>query len=185
MAWGGLHGLMLLVQQRFSAAVTGKRVAECLSRGLGYAVCWALTFGGVVFGWVVFRSDTIGTALRLWKGMLGLNGVTLAERHLPLVSHFGFDPTSFGITNGVLIVNPTLEVVAWVGGLLAVSVLWPNSQQFIGSDLLGGRAVPPLPKWMSGLQWRPTLAWGLLTATVATLAVLHITRLSEFLYFQF
>ena len=184
-AWGGLHGLMLLVQQRFSAAIARTRVAECLSRGVGYAVCWALTFSGVVFGWVLFRSDTLGTALRLWKGMLGLNGVTLEERHLSFVSRFGIDPVNFSISRGQLIVNPTLEVAAWIVGLLAVSVMLPNSQQFIGSKFGVWRAVTPLPRCIGAFQWRPTLAWGLATAAIAIAAVLHITRLSEFLYFQF
>jgi len=35
------------------------------------------------------------------------------------------------------------------------------------------------------LEWRPTKAWAIFTAIVFTLAVLGLTRVSEFLYFQF
>ena len=184
-AWGGLHGLMLLVQQRFSAVVRGTRVAAWLAHGMGRAACWALTFGGVVFGWVLFRAESFESAMRLWKGMLGLNGVALMDRHIGLLSRFGLDPTTFGLSTRQLILTPTLEVFAWVFGLVAIAVLLPNSQQLVGlAPIAGARSAPP-PAWLGRWQWRPSLPWALATTAVAIVSVLHVTQLSEFLYFQF
>ena len=39
---------------------------------------WALTFLCVMIAWVVFRADSVATAMQLYRGMLGLNGAPFA-----------------------------------------------------------------------------------------------------------
>ena len=64
LVWGALHGLFLVLQQRF---------------GGGRAAWWArpLTFGAVLLAWVPFRAPDLGSALDLWAGMAGLHGMGL------------------------------------------------------------------------------------------------------------
>ena len=172
-AWGGLHGFFLLIHQRFSAAVSGTRVAAVLGRGPGLVACWALTFLGVVFGWVLFRADSFTSAMSLWKGMVGLNGVALPERYVAALARVGLE-----FSARPLILNPTTEVLAWILGLIAIAALLPNSQQLV-------RLTPPMPAWARWLEWRPSLPWALGTSCVAVTVVLHLTQVSEFLYFKF
>ena len=185
-AWGGLHGLYLLIHQRFSKATKGTRLAAALSRRSGLATCWALTFFAVVFGWVLFRAESFASAMRLWKGMLGLNGIALPDRHLAALGHLGLNPSAFGLSADPLILNPALEVLVWIFGLVAIAVLLPNSQQLIGlAPVEGARPGPPMPAWARWAQWRPSMPWALVTSCVAVVVVLHLTQVSEFLYFKF
>jgi alginate O-acetyltransferase complex protein AlgI len=64
LAWGTLHGLYLIVQQRL---------------GGGGPVWWArpLTFVAVLLAWVPFRAPDLATALDVWAGMAGLHGMGL------------------------------------------------------------------------------------------------------------
>jgi alginate O-acetyltransferase complex protein AlgI len=43
----------------------------------------------VIFGWVLFRADTIASAMNMWKSMLGFNTVSIAD---PLLSAQIFTP---------------------------------------------------------------------------------------------
>ncbi|MEI7463447.1 MAG: MBOAT family protein [Candidatus Taylorbacteria bacterium] len=69
--WGGMHGVFLAVNQLWRSMT-----AERIRYGkLGSFLSWALTFGCVCVAWVLFRSDTFSTALAVYKGMFGLNGI--------------------------------------------------------------------------------------------------------------
>lgn len=185
-AWGGLHGFLLLVHQRFSAVVKGTSFARALSSGVGRVVCWALTFSSVVFGWVLFRAESFDSAMRLWKGMLGLNGIVFPERHLAIISRLGLDPAALNFSSGPLIVNPEFSVLVWIFGLVAIAALMPNSQQIVGlAPIEGTRPGSPIPAWARWAQWRPSVPWALATSGVAVVVVLHLTQVSEFLYFKF
>ena len=63
-AWGGWHGLLLALHR--------------LYRARGGPMPWAaghvLTLLAVVLGWVVFRAESFGEALRMYSGMVGLHG---------------------------------------------------------------------------------------------------------------
>ena len=176
-AWGGLHGFYLLVHQRFSAVIAGTRLAAGLRRGVGRVACCALTLLSVVFGWVLFRADSFASAMSLWKGMAGMNGIALPDRHLTTLARLGLDPTALGLSATPLILNPTVVVLAWILGLVAIAVLLPNSQQIV--------RLAPIPAWARWAEWRPSMPWAFATSCVAVMAVLHLTQVSEFLYFKF
>ncbi len=58
--WGGLHGLYLCVNHFWSA----------IQRPLPRFMAWGLTFVAVIFAWVVFRAETLESALLIWRAML-------------------------------------------------------------------------------------------------------------------
>ena len=135
---------------------------------------------------MLFRAESFDSAMRLWKGMLGLNGLTLPDRHLAALTRFGFDPAAFGASASPLILNPSVLAFVWVFGLVAIAVLLPNSQQLVGlATLPGTHPTPPLPAWARGVKWRPSLPWALAASGVAVAALLNFTQMSEFLYFKF
>ena len=67
--WGGLHGLGLVVNHFW-----GK-----YGFSLPQPFCWVLTLIFVVFGWVMFRADNMGTAVSIIKSMVGVNGLSFNQ----------------------------------------------------------------------------------------------------------
>ncbi len=115
-----------------------------------------LTFIAVVIGWVFFRAPDVDSALRILHAMAGGNGVVAAERS----------------TTG-LVVSGALLLVTWFA---------PNTQELTGycGPTTSGEiqsAARPL--------WQPTLRWAMLTGSVFGVATMSLSRVSEFLYFQF
>ncbi|MBZ0325449.1 MAG: MBOAT family protein, partial [Alphaproteobacteria bacterium] len=67
-AWGGLHGLALMVNHLWSAA--GRRLPPLAG--------WALTFLFVMAGWVLFRAESFTVAADILAAMAGGNGMEVA-----------------------------------------------------------------------------------------------------------
>ena len=76
--WGALHGGALIIHRLWSTL--GIKVYSLLA--------WLLTFVFVNFSWVVFRADTPEGALRVIKGMIGLNGVRVSQDFMGLTTIF-------------------------------------------------------------------------------------------------
>jgi alginate O-acetyltransferase complex protein AlgI len=63
--WGGIHGIYLIINHLW------KKTGFYCSRTIG----WFLTFLAVSYAWVFFNANTIETAFRMSRSLLGLNGV--------------------------------------------------------------------------------------------------------------
>lgn|SRR5574344_979899 len=81
--WGLFHAFFMLVER-----ANGKHA--WYSRA-PFIVQVLITQVIVLFGWVLFRAKDIGSAFSMWKSMLGLNSVSLAD---PLLSAQVFTPTA-------------------------------------------------------------------------------------------
>ena len=68
-AWGGLHGLYLIVHQLWRRL--GWKLPTPLAQGL--------TLLAVVVAWVPFRADGMAATLGMLRGMAGLNGFALPQ----------------------------------------------------------------------------------------------------------
>jgi len=63
--WGAWHGAFLVIERAgLSRAL----------KALPAPVAWAYAMLAVLGGWVLFRAPSLGQALEVWRGMLGLNG---------------------------------------------------------------------------------------------------------------
>ena len=69
--WGAMHGLALAAHRFW------QRMGLKMHSLLG----WACTFLFVNAAWVAFRADTLESAERIYRGMLGLNGFRLSEKY--------------------------------------------------------------------------------------------------------
>jgi len=118
---------------------------------------WAVTFVAVTIAWVPFRAESFGAAIRMLGGMAGWHGV-------------GALPAG------------TVQL-AWLVLLGAIAFLLPNTQQIMAAarPALG---VPADRAWLA-LAWRPSMAWALCLAAVGVLTLARMSRVSEFLYYQF
>jgi alginate O-acetyltransferase complex protein AlgI len=163
--WGGLHGLYLVVNHvwhgvRRRAFGWDGRSSTIVGRWLGRG----LTLLAVVVAWVFFRAKDLGAALSVLHGMAGLNGVDT-------MSALG-------------------DTYLWIGILLAVVWLMPNTQQLFArwqpAFDYPRDGVPPLAL---ATHWavRPAMVTTLVVSVLVALAVLSgrggVT--GEFIYMIF
>lgn len=185
--WGGIHGVYLIWNHAWNAVKvryqirTPKRVWFWQSCSIG------LTFFAVVIGWVFFRAQNVDSAVAVLSGMAGANGVVLPKGWY---GYFDSGMTNLILSTGIQFGDSgqfrgALQI-AWITGLLAIVWFMPNTQQIMAhySPALGRidtyRGV--LAGW---IQWRPSWIWALATAVISGWSILDMTKVSEFLYFQF
>jgi alginate O-acetyltransferase complex protein AlgI len=174
--WGVAHGTYLMINHAWRHLVGEDRRYGPAGR----FACWAATFLAVVFAWVLFRSPDIHTALRIYAGMLGLNGLSLpvsmrsvAEGwHLPVALYFNDlfqgvplpEQYSFG---------KLMSTMALAGG---IAFFAPAVAQMY--EIGRGLTVD----WQRRLfTRRVALGFGVML----TVAIFSISKVSPFLYFQF
>jgi alginate O-acetyltransferase complex protein AlgI len=158
--WGGLHGMYLVVNHAWHAI--RKRISW-LSEAAGpieIILGRALTFIAVVVAWVFFRAADAHTALAMWKSMAGFNG-------LKAISDSGPG----------LAISGALLVLAWLG---------PNTQELTGYvGPAGAYGTPDSPVAAYPIRWQPTSKWAVLIGCLFAVAITSLSRISEFIYFQF
>jgi len=160
MLWGGLHGLYLSLNHAFRHATKNISVPAALRLPLHIGAI-ALTFAATSLAWIVFRSPDLATARNVLGGLIG-------QGHSNVVS---FSP----LAAGALLL---LFVVVW---------LMPNSMELMW------RHNPALPSPYTDqpvgeakrFSWRPTPVNAAVYGLVCILAVLALSNLKPFIYFQF
>jgi D-alanyl-lipoteichoic acid acyltransferase DltB (MBOAT superfamily) len=160
MLWGGLHGLYLSVNHAFRHA-TKEITAPSAWRLPLHIASVALTFAATTFAWVVFRAPDLASARNVMGGLMG-------GGHSAVVS---FSP------------------LAAVALLLLFAIVWlmPNSMEVMG------RYRPALPspypdqpvEPAKRFSWRPTPLQAGVYGLMCIVAVLALSNLKPFIYFQF
>jgi D-alanyl-lipoteichoic acid acyltransferase DltB (MBOAT superfamily) len=156
--WGAFHGAGLAICHGWNR-LTGGHIFKLV--WLDTWVARGLTLLFVIFGWVLFRSDSMSTASTMMATMVGLNG---------------FDFT----INADRLLTALLTLTA-IGLLFGVALFAPNSQQWLGYD-------PDEPAENRSFWSRTPAAYPLHGAALGVLFTLTLTQMSavqSFLYFQF
>ncbi len=173
--WGALHGVYLAINHLWHA-LTGKPGAgsEPLNRPRRLAG-QAVTFFAVVIAWVFFRSENFGAAIKMLKAMAGSNGfaapASLANL-LPLTRSHG--PVDSGTA---LLVSLILIAIAWVA---------PNTQQI--TSYVGPKGVYGCSdscEKRSFVRWLASPRWAVAVGCLFGAALMAMSKVSEFIYFQF
>jgi alginate O-acetyltransferase complex protein AlgI len=153
--WGGLHGLYLVANHllRTARPVRSPRLPAWMPWLKRVAVFFAVTIA-----WVLFRADSIATALAMLGGMSGIHG--------------------FGTTDAM--------TLSWLTVCFIVVWALPNTYQLfarfrptlpVRPEIAG--AEPRL------LVWRPSAFGAVASGVVFACCVLTINKFSPFLYFRF
>jgi D-alanyl-lipoteichoic acid acyltransferase DltB (MBOAT superfamily) len=182
-AWGALHGAYLVVNHAWRAIRTafGQNTED--STRLGRVSARLVTFVAVVIGWVFFRASSFHDSVQILAGMAGANGIAIPEgiavRLGPLQQLLQQWGVRFYLGGG----SQFVVQYAWILILLPFTMLAPNTQEFLV------RFQPALDLSRSDgaikLEWRPSPAWAAAMALVAAVALLSLSRVSAFLYYQF
>jgi hypothetical protein len=183
--WGGLHGIYLVINHGWRKLIPAGNAGR-LRKGAG----WTITMLAVVVAWVPFRAESMDGASQALSAMFGLQGVALPTSYLgylnllgglgDILLEYGWIFGDAGLFKGVTQVSALFL-------LILIASIFPNTQQLM-------RRYRPAFETYRGeiprlryrrMEWRPSWGWAIFTAWVAVLAVLGLTRISEFLYFQF
>lgn len=182
--WGGLHGLYLAVNHGWHSLrrALGQNPERPLSRPM-HALAVFITFFAAVIAWVVFRANSLSTATAMLKAMLGLNGFVLPDAWLPKWGTFGqwlsAHGVAFGATNNLIMGG----AINWIWILLLIIWFAPNTQQIMAAY----KPALDVPKDSKAkrLLWQPSHTCLVASVLCSVFAILSISELSEFIYFQF
>jgi alginate O-acetyltransferase complex protein AlgI len=160
MLWGGLHGFYLAVNHAFRHVVKDITPAPSL-RMLLHVASVVLTFAATTLAWIVFRAPDLPAARSVIDGLLG-------GGHSAVVS---FSPLA--ATTLVL-----LSLIVW---------FMPNSMQIMWrfdpalNSPYASDGVTPARR----LAWAPTPLNAAAYGLICIVAVLALSNLKPFIYFQF
>ncbi len=155
--WGSLHGAALVVNHYWKK----------LKIKMPAVVGWFLTFNFVNFAFVFFRARDWKDAMKVFKGMFGMNGVVLPR---------SFDKLSFLADLNVKFSKDWLDAAK--GDVHVDTVLWTTLVAFI---------LIVMAKNSNQLtnEFRPGWKCFAFIVIVAFWALFDMNKVSEFLYFQF
>jgi len=183
--WGGLHGFYLIINHgwRGLRRTFGQNLNDPLSKPM-HGIAVLITFLSVVAAWVVFRADNVSTAANLLKGMAGMNGFLLPDAWLNKWGVIGQWLASQGYA------TPAFSYPLIMGGAInwiwiSLLIIWvaPSTQQIMAMY----KPALDMPEDCKAkrLIWQPSYAWLVTGVLCSVFAILSITDLSEFIYFQF
>ncbi len=153
--FGLLHGMYLTIAHGWRAwrKLPHRAPEDGIAQRVGKI---ALTYACVLVGAVFFRALSVGNALDMLAGMIGLHGA------------------------GRL---PSMSQLVWLLALFVIVWGMPNVQQIMASAVPAlGKIRPSGWTW---LAWQPSRTWAWGIGAGATLAILSFGGTAEFLYFQF
>ena len=164
--WGALHGLYLMVNHGFRAAVGAVRHHRWAELAAYRHASWALTLLAVLVAWVFFRAESLAGAVRVLTAMVGLQPTTASESTDALLWNAGLSAQ-----RGWL----------WCALLGAVALFGVNSNR-LGDGLQRAMSQPS----QSGAIQR-SLVSGAALALLLLLLLVNTTRqsVSAFIYFNF
>jgi len=172
--WGAVHGLYLCVNQAWLAL--RKAMGHDLERStwLGRLAARAITLLAVSLAWVLFRAESLAAAGRIYEAMLGLNGSVLTIHRKFAV----FEKQEVAMLG---LIVPCVLAAVW---------LLPNTQQIMGRydpalDVTRSRSAAGREACPTWLQWRPNRRWAATVGAVGVVAILFMSQVSEFIYYQF
>ena len=189
LVWGALHGVYLVIAhlwRKFREARGWRFASRSGATHWSYrGACVIVTFIAVLYAWVFFRAKTLPQAGRVVASMVGLNGYTIPvgvndpkRSPGPLLQKLGF---RFTETN--LAANFYKPGMRWMGALLLIVFLMPNTQQLL-------RATDPVLEPIerpSRLRFAFNAVTGLILGVLLFLVVCSyfVAKPSPFIYFNF
>ena len=152
--WGFLHGFALIIHRVWSKwAISVPKI-----------VAWLITFLFVNVTWIFFRARDWAAAVKVLRGMAGLDGIILPSAlagKLAFMKEYGIEFGGF-----VANINGSFSMLFWILVALLIALIPKNSIQLKDESVFGYKTAI-----MSGL--------------IFAYAILSMNRVTEFLYFNF
>jgi hypothetical protein len=185
--WGLLHGVLLCINHAWrmirpriwrNTASYNRRTAP---------IAFLLTFVSIVFAMVLFRASSVGGAVVLWKGMIGVYGAELPQAILSRLGPIGGWLQALGFRAAWTSGSFLLTATARIGVLLFIALALPNTLELLAAyePALGVKPAKVPSRLLGAATWRPNGVWAVSLACVAMAGILSLGELHEFLYWQF
>lgn len=185
--WGALHGAYLAINHAWHAFRRLTGMNQVADHFLGTWVARILTFIAVVVGWVFFRAESFDSAFSILSGMIGFNGVVLPGYIYTDGTGLTGILQSMGVQFGRLEYFEGMKQLLQLGVLLAVVWWAPSSIELVAKHKpicdMERHHISPSEKQL--FSWAPTGLWAVVVTVMFVVSIIHMTRISEFLYFQF
>ena len=162
--WHGAGWTFIFWGFLHGAALVVHRIWKQLGFTMNSILAWFITFNFVNIAWVFFRAKEWDDAIKVLKGMFGFSGVVISDKSLAKLSfmqdYISSNPELFGR----LIYGSTPFSML----LLAIFIVtyFKNSNQYKDN-------------------FRPSYKWLLLIVVIDIYTILNLSKVSEFLYFNF
>lgn len=202
--WGALHGAFLAINHAWRAlpqrrseslltAITADSTDSLATPSkkenwITGAFFHSLTLVCVVTAWVVFRAESLTAAISQIRSMFGFNGIALPFQLQTLIEKVPLLGSMPSITFGKLFGNGVIDpgsALAWIASLSALALAAPNTQQLLRRYRPVLETVQTPTGLFRRVLWTPSICWLLIVATALLYTALHLSNISEFLYFQF
>lgn len=139
------------------------RIWQKTGISMNKTIAWFITFNFINITWVFFRAPSFEEAIQVLQAMLGLNGVILPES---IAGIFGF-LTRYNVSFGGFLMEDYLHQAVAIIILCILLVLFIKNSLELKENC------------------KPSLANAAFTAALAVIAILSLTRVSEFIYVNF
>jgi D-alanyl-lipoteichoic acid acyltransferase DltB (MBOAT superfamily) len=162
--WHGPSWMFVIWGALHGFAIILHRAWQQLNKKMNNMFAWFITFNFINITWIFFRAKEWREAENILKGMLGTNGIMLPEKYLKYFESVHNGLFQFGTAFEHISGNAQTTVYI-VGGLL-VALICKNSNE-----------------WQK--YFKPTRILLIVALTLFMTAVSMMSRVSEFLYFNF
>ena len=134
-------------------------------------------------------ATTFNSAVEILKGMYGFNGIALPNAILVRLGNLSNIFIDLGVTSYLGGGSVFIFSYLWIIFLFFIALIMPNTQQIMKSyssyEIERGNALFDAGIFSDRLTFRFNSVWAFIMATIMVFAIFGLTRLSEFLYFQF
>src|SRR5690606_28580180 len=162
----GLHGLYLIVNHAWRAALRAVGLASLPSTRTTRWLGVALTLFAVVVAWVPFRAVDIAATMRVYRGMAGLNGAELPAHY---AAYFGPLRLALDWLHVRFVAHEVMFSLGLQAPMLAavllVALALPSGYRVI-TGAVGDGESPVLVGLMRGVLARPNAANAVWVAAV-------------------
>lgn len=166
--WGGLHGFYLGIHQAWCSRIS--RCGSPHNPGGKQYISTLITFVAVCFAWVFFRAPDISVSIEIIRGMLGLNGIYSYEN-------------SYG---NFLELKANIEIWVYITLAAGLAFFSPNTQELVGKYISSSEIeTVVIGLSQNGRNAISNLVLPFLLGVMAAVALMNLSRPSEFLYFNF
>ena len=179
--WGGIHGIALSINHVFKA--------KKIQLNWPSFVVFPLLFLYLNVTWVFFKAETFSSAMRILKGMVGMNDMIIPESYeaklgfiMPILEPFlKFDFVYFG---EVPLYESDVQIMQYIV-ILGIVWLMPNVLQWTGYDQKAKPQGAMQTFIMEKFKFSLSPFYAVFVAVLALLSVVFMYHGQEFLYFQF
>ncbi|PLY05635.1 MAG: membrane-bound O-acyltransferase family protein [Arcobacter sp.] len=151
--WGFLHGFALGIH----------RLWKTMGFNMNMVLAWFITFNFVNITWVFFRAKEWEDAIKVLKGMAGLNGIVMSDKFAEKYASLSDYGVEFG---GWLVHINGNKSFTWIAVAFIITVFMKNAMELKDT-------------------FKPNIWYLIYSAILICYTVSNMNKLSEFLYFNF